>query len=195
MVGTLYHRNKTICSSPNQLQKEEHLFKILRRCKYPTWALNRVKLKSQTPALKKNTGNNNNSDPNNSRSPKPCIVIPYHQGLSESFKRTCKKYGIKVHLKGGPTIKNSSWLQRTKIQSLIKVESYIDINVIGRSVMKNIFESQQEHLQRGLRNIWRPLPLHMTVPTSLVIMYPLIISPYWEERTKTSWGPSRRLYT
>ena len=30
----------------------------------------------------------------------------YHQGLSENFKRTCKKYGVQVHLKGGCTIKN-----------------------------------------------------------------------------------------
>ena len=107
VVGTLYHRARTICSSPNQLQKEEqHLFKTLRRCKYPTLALNIVKLKNQTPALKKNTRNNNNSDPNNSRSPKPYIVVQYHQGPSESFKGTSKKYGIQVHLKGGPTIKN-----------------------------------------------------------------------------------------
>ena len=33
-------------------------------------------------------------------------VVPYHQGLSESFKRTCKKYGIQVYCKGGHTIKN-----------------------------------------------------------------------------------------
>ena len=33
-------------------------------------------------------------------------MVPYHQGLSESFKRTCKKYGIQVHFKGGPTIRN-----------------------------------------------------------------------------------------
>ena len=44
VVGTIYHRSKTICSSPQQLQEEEeHLFQALRRCKYPTWALSRVK--------------------------------------------------------------------------------------------------------------------------------------------------------
>ena len=68
MIGTLFHRAKTICSCPHQLQKEEqHLYNSLKRCKYPTWALNRVKLRSQAPAPKKNKGNNKNSDPNNSR--------------------------------------------------------------------------------------------------------------------------------
>ena len=37
VVGTLHHREKTICSSPHMLQKEEeHLSRVLTRCKYPT---------------------------------------------------------------------------------------------------------------------------------------------------------------
>ena len=53
VIGTLYHRVKNICSSPQLLQKEEqHLSKTLKRYKYPTWALNRVKLRSQAPAQK-----------------------------------------------------------------------------------------------------------------------------------------------
>ena len=96
MIGTLYHRARTVCSNPNQLQNEEkHLFKSLSKCKYPNWALNRVKLKSQTSAQKKSNENSNNTAPNNSRGPKTHIVVPCHQGLSESFKRTCKKMGLK----------------------------------------------------------------------------------------------------
>ena len=54
MIGTLYHRTRTVCCNPDQLQKEEKcLFKSLSKCKYPNWALNRVKLKSQSPALSK----------------------------------------------------------------------------------------------------------------------------------------------
>ena len=33
-------------------------------------------------------------------------MVPYYQGLSERMKRTCNKYGVHVHLKGGVTIKN-----------------------------------------------------------------------------------------
>ena len=153
VIGTLYHRARTICSNPGQLQKEEkHLFKSLRKCKYPDWVLNRVKLKSQSPALKKKQGNSNNPEPRNTRAPKPYIVVPYHQGLSESFKRTCKKYGIEVHLKGGHTIKDLLMAPKDKDPILKKVESYIDTNVTGWIVMMNILESQQEILKRGLRN-------------------------------------------
>ena len=59
VAGTLYHRAKTICSDPQLLQKEEdHLYKALKKCKYPTWAINRAKLKSHNPT--RNTNRNNN---------------------------------------------------------------------------------------------------------------------------------------
>ena len=55
VVGTIYHRAKTICSSPQLLQEEEqHLFQALTRCRYPAWALNRVKIRSQAPAQNRN---------------------------------------------------------------------------------------------------------------------------------------------
>ena len=34
------------------------------------------------------------------------MVVPYSQGISESFKNICRRYGIQVHFKGGKTIKH-----------------------------------------------------------------------------------------
>ena len=34
------------------------------------------------------------------------IVIPYAQGVCESIKKICSRYGIQTHLKGNSTIKN-----------------------------------------------------------------------------------------
>ena len=34
------------------------------------------------------------------------ITVTYSRGLIESFKNTCKKYGIQVYIKGGKTIRN-----------------------------------------------------------------------------------------
>ena len=57
MIGTLFHRAKPICSEPKHLQdEEEHPYRTLKKCKYPTWALNRVKLRIQTtPPRRKRT--------------------------------------------------------------------------------------------------------------------------------------------
>ena len=107
VIGTLYHRANTICSTTQYLQNEErHLNQALVKCKYPQWAINRFKLRARTTTShnsNRRTGSSNTAQPNN---PNINIVVPYHQGLSESIKRTCKKYGIQVHCKGGHTIKN-----------------------------------------------------------------------------------------
>ena len=89
VVGTLSLRAKHFCSSPLLLQEEEqHLLQALKRCKYPTWVLNRVKMRSQNRS-NNNAGQNNNSNKN------LYMVVPYYQGLSESIKRSCKEYGYK----------------------------------------------------------------------------------------------------
>ena len=105
VVGTLYHRAKTICSNQEMLLKEEqHLIQALRKCKYPNWALNRVKLRCQNPSKKQK--NTNQRKQNNQFRKNLYMVVPYYKGLSESIKRSCNKFGVQVHFKGGLTIKD-----------------------------------------------------------------------------------------
>ena len=104
VVGTLHHSTKTVCSSPDMLKREEeHLSRVLTKCKYPIWAINRVKMKMKKPAQKKKNTSNNNNQANYQ---KPYMVVHYYQGLSESVKRTCNKHGVQVYFRGGVTIKN-----------------------------------------------------------------------------------------
>ena len=156
VVDTLFHRARTVCSTPGELQKEEkHLYQSLKRCKYPDWAINRVKLKSQSIHQKKKKGNNNQPGPSNIRGPKPYIVVPYHQGLSESYKNICKKYGIDVHLKGGHTIRDHLMAPKDK-DPLLKKSGVIyrykcdrvdcDDEYIGKSA-RNFEERLKEHLK------------------------------------------------
>ena len=154
LIGTLLHRAKTICSSPQHLQREEqHLTSALKKCKYPTWALNRIQLKNtKEPANKNNNRGTKPTRPEQSNINQPHIVVPHHQGLSENFKRTCSKYGIQVHLKGDLPSETSSCPQKIKIQSGKREGSYIDTNATGWTVKKNTLVSQQEILQRGLKN-------------------------------------------
>ena len=105
VVGTLHHRARTVCSNTNLLQQEEeHLQDALTTCKYPNWALNRIKMKVRSNPKKKHKSQNKNTMPENYQ--QPYLVVPYYQGLSESVKRTCRKYGVQVYFKGGITIKS-----------------------------------------------------------------------------------------
>ena len=59
-------------------------------------------MRCQNPNKRKNK----NSQQNNNIKKNLYMVVPYYQGLSESIKRSCKKFGVQVHFKGGLTIKN-----------------------------------------------------------------------------------------
>ena len=58
VVGTLHHRAKTICSYQQLLkEEEEHLTMALKKCNYPMWALNRVRIKMNSTAHKNKNKN------------------------------------------------------------------------------------------------------------------------------------------
>ena len=78
-----------------------HIEEALTTCKYPSWAIQRVKLKRNIQKQTKEKKTNNSNITNRSS-----ITVPYNQGLSESFKNIGKKYGIQVHFKSGRTIKD-----------------------------------------------------------------------------------------
>ena len=104
VVGTLHHRAKTICSDQQLLkEKEDHLTKALIKCKYPRWALNRMKIKMNSTAHR----NKNRTRPTQQNiTPRPHITVPYYRGLSESIKQRCRNYGVQVYFRGGTTTKN-----------------------------------------------------------------------------------------
>ena len=62
-----------------------------------------MKLKTRTP---RTTKNNKNKDTRSNTFNGSFITVLYNKGLSESFKKICKRYGIKVHFKSGKTLKD-----------------------------------------------------------------------------------------
>ena len=100
MIGTLQHRAQTICSNPQLVQKEEqHQKNALKKCKYPTWTLNRIQMNTKKQ-------DRNQVPTTRTKIKKSYIVVPYYSGLSESIKIIDSKFGVQVYFKGGTTIKN-----------------------------------------------------------------------------------------
>ena len=112
VINTLSHRAQTVCSNLELLKQEkEHLKKALTKCKYPKWALDKVEKRLNRPSSEAIDGVNNQGvkcTPAATREVKGKghVVIPYTQGLCESIKKICGRYGIQTHFKGGSTIKN-----------------------------------------------------------------------------------------
>ena len=101
-----------MCSKPELLQKEkDHLRKALTKCKYPKWALVKVEKRLNRSTSEVTDGANSQGTTvaqavSSEVKTKGHIVIPYTQGLCESIKMICGRYGIQAHFKGGSTIKD-----------------------------------------------------------------------------------------
>ena len=112
IIHTLSHRAKTVCSKPELLQQEkDHLRKALTKCKYSKWALDKVEKRLNRSTSEVVDGVNNQGTTaaqaaTNGVKTKGYIVIPYTQGLCESVKKICGRYGIQTHFKGGSTIRS-----------------------------------------------------------------------------------------
>ena len=114
---------KSVCTTSGLLDEDlQHFKEALVRCKYPKWAINKVQNKvlngnqMEHGNTKVNNTMQDNSGPSNSNSSQVTttpaarpsaghIVIPYAQGLGQSIKHTCLKYGVKTHFKGNRTLK------------------------------------------------------------------------------------------
>ena len=186
VAGTLYYRATTVCSNPQLLQEEEkHLFKALKRCKYPTWAINGAGMRSQNPNRNR-TRRIQNQTGQNSNKQNLYMVVPYYQGLTERVKKTCNKFGVQVHFKGGQTTKSLLIAPKDKYPITNKSGViYRYINAVNMGVRKNTLESLLELLQKGSRNTRRPPALYLTTVTPQVILSTSTISPWWGERTRT----------
>ena len=107
VISTLYHRAKEVCHTNQQLKEEpDQIKQALTSCKYPYWALNRVEKKTRVPRPSRNQAMKQKDSNIKSNTRKTHITVTYSRGLSESFKNTCKKYGIQVYFKGGRAIRN-----------------------------------------------------------------------------------------
>ena len=111
VIHTLSHRTKTVCSKPVLFQQEKYyLRRAFTKCKYPKWALDKMEKRLNRSTSEVIDGANNQGTTvalgaTNGVSTKGHIVIPYTQGLCESIKKICGRYGIQTHSKGGKAIK------------------------------------------------------------------------------------------
>ena len=121
-----------MCSNPELLQQEkDHLRKALTKCKYPKWALDKVEKRLNKSTRQATDGGTTGAQPaTNEVKNKGHIIIPYTQGLCESIKKICGRYGIQTHFKGGRTLRTSWSPPRAKTLWSTKVVPSIGTNVV-----------------------------------------------------------------
>ena len=96
------------------------------------------------------------------------MVVPYQQGLSERFKNTCQKYRVKVHFKGGQTIKDLLMAPKDKDPITNKGGVIYRFKCSEDGCEEEYIGESQEPLQKGSKNIRSPPLPFMTTATSQV---------------------------
>ena len=144
VIHILSHRAQTVCSNAEPLHKEKaHQRKALTQCKYLKWAFDKVERRLSRPSSKAPDRANNQGTTGTQLLPmkvktKGHIVISYTQGVYESIKKICGRYGIQTYFKV-VILSGTYWSSpRTKILWSAKVEPYIGSNVVTSPVMMNI---------------------------------------------------------
>ena len=165
-------------------QEEDHLTRALKICNYPMWALNRIQIKMNNPAHKRNKNKTSSTQQNNI--PKPYITVPYYKGLSESIKKRCSNYGVLVYFKGGTTIKNLLMAPKD-IDPMMKKSGVIYSYKCGRVKCDEeyIGESSRTFGERFKEHQKPPIFDHFNTTGHSISVK---ISTLWEGRNKTSRG-------
>ena len=152
VISSLLHRAKDICSSQELLEEEQkQIQEALTLCRYPVWATNRMKTKTSAPRY-------NNQD--NRSTCKSSITVPYNEGLSETFKNLCKRYGIEVRFKSGKTIKDE--LVAPKDKDHITKKS----SVIYR-YRCDMLECDEEYIGETARTFGERFKEHLKAPSPI----------------------------
>ena len=121
-----------------------------------------MRIKSRSQTQKKNSDNQKNTGTNIIQ--KPHIVVPYHRGLSESFKKVCSNHGVQVYFKGGTTIKNL--LMAPKDQDPMQKRS----GVIYRYKYDRV-ECDEEYIGESSRTFGERFKEHLKAPSPIFYHY------------------------
>ena len=88
------------------------------------------------------------------------IVVSYSQGLCESYKTICSKYGVQVHFKGGNTLKNLLMFPKGK-EAITKQSNIIHWFNFGK------IECDDEYIGESSRTFEERYKEHLEAPSTI----------------------------
>ena len=119
------------------------------------------------------------------------MVVPYVKGMSENYKNICRKHGIKLHFKGGCTIKVPLVHPKDR-DTILQKHGVIYRYKCGRVHCEEyIGESDRTFAERFREHMKASHP-SMIITTPMAMTSPLKISALWAKRTIILLDPSKK---
>ena len=102
VVRCLHHRAREIIGTQDNLQKEvDHLARVLKQNGYHANFIHNA----SAPPIQE-TADTSSHDEEQEKEKEPQVVIPYVAGMSEDFRRVCRKFNSRVVFKSGRTLRS-----------------------------------------------------------------------------------------
>ena len=106
-VRSLFNRARNITLWKEDLQKEEHLTTTFRQNGYPLPFIHTISSIQKPSAPPEEPDEEPGDEESQEEEEKqPLAVIPYVSGVSESIRKACEKYDLKVIFKSGLTLRS-----------------------------------------------------------------------------------------
>jgi len=109
-----------VTEEDDRKREEEHVAKVLSKCGYPPWSIDRVKQEIVEKSLKDETKKVKNTKGNH----KGMVVVPYVKELSEAFARILKSHSIATANRPHRTLRNFDLL--CPLQELLQLLCWRD---------------------------------------------------------------------
>ena len=142
VIHTLSHWASTVCSKPELLQQEkDYLRKVLTKCKYPKWALDKVEERLNRSTRQVSNGGTAGAQPaTNEVKNKGTLSYPTLKVFVKVSKRSVVGMAFKPTSKVAEPLRTSWSPPRTKTQCSTKVVPSTGTNVVTQAVMRNALE-------------------------------------------------------
>ena len=115
MIRTLLSRkDEIVTEESDRLEEERHVKSVLRTCKYPDWAIDRVEKELSD---KKQGKQKQKPDKNTDQQHRGQVILPYVSGVTEKIRRCMKKHGIQCPAQ---TIRKMVVHPKDKVENLDK---------------------------------------------------------------------------
>ena len=155
VIRTLFGRAEDIVTEPEDKAAEiQHIEKALKDCKYPQWAIDRVRKDISRPKEDKKKGRKKKHQ---EKQIKGMVVLPYVKGVTERIQRTMRKHNIETPVKPHITIRRLVVHPKDKLEDNHKCGVIYRVNCLscqqiylgetGRKLETRIKEHEDETTQ------------------------------------------------
>ena len=171
LVRCLYDRARSVTNSEDNLQKEDHIARVLKQNGYPG-----AFIRSSALPPPQDAEESLETEPQEEDRP-PLVMLPYVAGVSEDIRRVCRKFDMRVVFKSGRTLRT----MLTKVKDTLPTEKH------SRVVYRVPCSCGQVYIGETVRRLETRMKEHQDACRRGMVERSAIAEHAWENQHPIKW--------